>query len=102
MPLRWTGKRIDKSEAVRRFVFFRKYQIRHINGVTFDFLYNMAKDLQESKTMVLIGGGKKGADPIFLTRGGSPYRGFLEGRTLKDKYILILHLSDIELKSPEI
>lgn len=102
MPLRWTGKRVDKSEAVRSFVFFRKYQIRHINGVTFDFLYNMAKDLQESKTMVLIGGGEKGADPIFLTRGGSPYRGFLEGRVQEDRYILVLHLSDIELKSLEV
>lgn len=97
-PLRWTGRRFDKSEAIRRFVFFRNYQIRHINGVTFDFLYNMAKDLQDSDQMVLVGAGPKGTDPILLTRGGSPYRGFLEGRALADRYALILHLSDIELK----
>ena len=97
-PLRWTGKRFDKSEAIRKFVFTRKYQIRHINGVTFDFLYHMAKELQESNTMVLLGAGEKGKDPILSTRGGQPYRGFLEGRASTDRYALILHLSDIELK----
>lgn len=102
IPIKWTGKRFDKSEAIRKFVFSRKYQIRHINGVTFDFLYNMAKELQESKTMVLVGGGKHGTDPILLTRGGQPYRGFLEGRVLKDRYSLILHLADIELKAPDL
>lgn len=99
IPIRWTGKRFSKSEAIRRFVFYRKYQIRHINGVTFDFLYNMAKELDESNSMVLMGSGPKGTDPILLTRGGQPYRGFLEGRAEKDRYILILHLSDIELKA---
>lgn len=100
-PLRWTGKRFDKATAIRKFVFSRKYQIRHINGVTFDFLYNMAKELQDSKSLVLIGAGAKGTDPILLTRGGQPYRGFLEGRAEKDRYMLILHLSDIELKGLE-
>lgn len=100
-PLRWTGKRFGKSEAIRRFVFTRKYQIRHINGVTFDFLYNMADELQKSKAMMLVGSGQQGTDPILLTRGGNPYRGFLEGRTRGDRYALILHLSDIELKPVE-
>ncbi|MCD8102402.1 MAG: hypothetical protein LUE26_07535 [Alistipes sp.] len=100
-PLKWTGRRFDKSEALRRFVFFRKYQLRHINGVTFDFLYNMARELQDSGQMVLVGAGPKGTDPVLLTRGGSPYRGFLEGRALSDRYALILHLSDIELKPLE-
>ncbi len=101
-PLRWTGKRFDKSEAIRRFVFSRKYQLRHINGVTFDFLYHMARELQESNTMVLLGAGQKGKDPILITRGGQPYRGFLEGRVSADRYALILHLSDIELKGVEV
>lgn len=100
-PLRWTGKRFDKARAIRRFVFSRKYQLRHINGATFDFLYNMAKELQESKSMVLIGAGAKGTEPVLLTRGGQPYRGFLEGRVDNDRYLLILHLSDIELKGIE-
>lgn len=99
-PIRWTNKRFAKAEVVRRFVFSRKYQLRHINGVTFDFLFNMANELQQSGTMVLVGAGPKGTDPILLTRGGQPYRGFLEGRAGKDRYALILHLADIELKSP--
>ncbi len=97
-PLKWTGKMFPKREAIRRFVFTRKYQVRHINGVTFDFLYQMARELQESDSVVLVGGGKKGTDPILLSRGGEPYRGFLEGRVEEDRYLLILHLSNIELK----
>ncbi len=100
-PLVWTGKRFLKSEAIRKFVFSRSYQLRHINGVTFDFLFNMAKELNDSRSLMLIGGGAKGAQPIVLTRGGQPYRGFLEGRVQDGCYALILHLSDIELKQLE-
>lgn len=97
-PLKWTGKTFPKKEAAKRFVFTRKYQIRHINGVTYDFLYNMAKELEKNDEVVLVGAGKKGTEPILLSRGGEPYRGFLEGRTEDDRYLLILHLSNIELK----
>jgi len=101
LPLKWTDKMFPKDEAIRKFVFSLKYQLRHINGVTFDFLYNMAKELHEAKSVVLIGAGKKGNEPILLTRGGEPYRGFLEGRIKDDMYSLILHLTDIELKPLE-
>lgn len=100
-PLRWTGKMFPRAEVVRRFAFTRSYQIRHINGATFDFLYAMAKELDERDSLVLVGGGAKGTDPILLSRGGQPYRGFLEGRVSGDRYMLLLHLSDIELKTPE-
>ncbi|MCD7970846.1 MAG: hypothetical protein LUF87_10905 [Alistipes sp.] len=99
-PLRWSGRKFPKEEAMRSFVFTKKYQLRHINGVTFDFLYNMAKDLYESWSLMLIGAGAKGNAPLILTRGGSPYRGFLEGRIDGDRYSLILHLTNIELKAP--
>lgn len=100
-PLRWTGKLFPRGEAVRRFAFTRSYQIRHINGATFDFLYAMAQELDEQDALVLVGGGERGTEPILLSRGGQPYRGFLEGRIREDRYQLILHLSDIELKTPE-
>lgn len=99
IPLRWTGRLFAKDEVLRRFVFSRSYQLRHVNGATFDFLYDMARQLADADAMVLIGAGKRGADPILLSRGGQPYRGFLEGRIEGDKYCLILHLSDIELKA---
>lgn len=101
-PLRWTGRIFRREEIVRRFVFTRSYQIRHINGATFDFLYAMAKELDENDSLVMLGGGEKGTDPVLLSRGGQPYRAFLEGRTQDDdRYILILHLTFIELKTPE-
>lgn len=98
VPLRWNGKKYPKDEAIRKFVFTKKYQIRHVNGVTFDFLYNIAKELHESRALGLVVAGKKGNEPILLSRGGQPYRGFLEGRVEGEKYCLILHLTDIELK----
>ncbi len=98
IPLKWTGAKIPKEKAIRKFAFSLKYQIKHVNGLTYDFLYDMAKTLQESNSLMLVGGGKKGTDPIVLTGGGTPYRGFLEGRVKDDKYCLILHLTNLELK----
>jgi len=100
-PLKWTDRMFPRKEIIRQFVFTRSYQIRHINGATFDFLYAMAKELDEKDSLVMVGGGKKGVDPLLLSRGGQPYRGFLEGRVQGEQYILILHLTDIELKIPE-
>ncbi|HOV24845.1 MAG TPA: hypothetical protein PK566_00600 [Pseudobacteroides sp.] len=98
IPLQWTGKKFPKEQAIRKFVFTRKYQIKHVNGLTYDYLYDMAKSLHESNSLMFVGGGKKGIDPVVLTTGGVPYRGFLEGRIDGDKYCLILHLTNMELK----
>ncbi|MFK7766767.1 MAG: hypothetical protein AB8B55_06060 [Mariniblastus sp.] len=100
-PLSWTGTFLKKRDVVRKFVFASKMQLMHINGLTYDFLYGMAQDLEERKSMMLLGAGPKSNQPLILRRGSTPYRGFLEGRTKGDKYCLILHLSNLELKSPE-
>jgi len=100
IPLTWTGRKIAKADAVRRFVFASKLQIVHINGLTYDFLYGMAKELAEADSLMMVGGGSKGRDPLVFRRGSVPYRGFLEGRIDGDKYILLLHLSNLELKTP--
>jgi len=99
VPVKWSGKEFPKDEAIRKFVFSKKYQLRHTSGITFDFLYNMAKYLFEQNTMMYVGGGKKGNDPLILNAGGEPYRGFLEGRISGNSYCLILHLSSMEIKS---
>ena len=96
--VQWTGRKFPKSETIRKFVFVRKMQLRHISGLTFDFLYEMAKSLHEAKAFMFIGGGPKGNGPLIITQGGEPYRGFLEGRIDGEKYILILHLTNMELK----
>jgi hypothetical protein len=98
-PLRWSGKLMKKMDVYNKFVFATKRQIVHVNGLTYDFLYGIAKELEESQSLMLLGSGPKGLQPLVLTRGGHQYRGFLEGRTQGDKYCLILHLSNMELKA---
>ncbi len=81
------------------FVFSKKYQIKHINGLTYDFLFEMARQLDEKRSVMLIGGGPKGVAPLVLANGGTFYRAFLEGRVEGEKYCLIIHLTNLELKA---
>jgi hypothetical protein len=99
-PLKWTGKLIKKSEVYNKFVFASKMQITHINGLTYDFLYGIAKELEEKDSLMLLGAGPKSNQPLVFQRGGNTYRGFLEGRTQGDKYCLVVHLSNQEFKAP--
>lgn len=99
-PLRWSKMRLKRSELVRRFAFKRTLQLHHVDGLTYDFLYNMAKTLHDADEAVYIGAGEKGRDAIILQDNGAPYRGFLEGRVDGEKYKLLLHLSALELKRP--
>lgn len=100
-PLKWSGTMIAKREAIRRFVFVQKMQLAHINGLTYDFLFGMAKELEAKNSLLLLGAGPKSNLPLILRRNSTPYRGFLEGRTRGDTYRLVLHLSNLELKAPE-
>lgn len=98
MPVRWTGRKMPKAEVVRRFAFKRTIQLQHVDGLTYDFLYAMAKELHEENVLVLIGGGESGKAPLVMQTNGIPYRGFLEGRIDGEKYQLLLYLSNMELK----
>ena len=99
IPIRWTGKLIPREKAMRMFMFKKSYRIQHVNGLTYDFLFDMAKKLAEADSMMLVGGGQKGIDPLVMANGGTPYRAFLEGRVDGDKYALILRLTNMELKA---
>lgn len=101
LPVRWTGRRLKKSDAVRRFVFVRSLALTHQDGLTYDFLHEMAKDLAESGELVMMGAGETGKDPLVLQTNGTPYRAFLEGRVDGARYKLLLHLSNMELKTPD-
>lgn len=92
------GKMVKKIDFYNKVVFVKKYQLFHVNGLTFDFLYDIAKKLHEEKSLMIVGAGKDGKDPLVFQDGGKKYRGFLEGRINGDKYLLILHLSNLELK----
>jgi len=85
--------------SIRRFVFGTKLQIVHVNGLTFDFLFDMAKELAEQNVMMVMGAGPKGKSPLVFRRGSTPYRAFLEGRIHGDTYVLLLHLSNLEMKT---
>lgn len=101
IPLQWTGKKFKKSEIYNRFVFGLKMQIMHVNGLTYDFLYTMAKELEDEDCVILVAGGPKANQPLVFRRGAVAYRGFLEGRTDGERYALVLHLTNMELKAPE-
>jgi hypothetical protein len=96
--VKWTGKLMPKSKIYNKLVFNKKYQIKHINGLTYDFLFDMAKELSDKDALMMMGGGASGKEPLVMNDGGKPYRAFLEGRIKGDKYCLILHLTDQELK----
>ena len=87
------------SVVLTKFVLLKKIQIRHSGSKAFDYLYGIAKLLQDKKSMMYLGGGPAGKDPLIFR--GTPFRGFLEGRVKKDSYLLVLHLSNLELKKNE-
>lgn len=99
-PVRWTGRKFPAAEAVRRFVFRRSLQVTHVDGLTYDFLHAMASELAKENVLMLVGAGPKGSDPLVFQANGRPCRGFLEGRVEGERYQLMLHLSDMELKRP--
>ncbi len=98
---RWSGKLIAKSDAARRYVFTRVYQVLHGNSLEFDFLIGLAKYLEDRNALALVGSGPKGTGPLILERNGTPMKGFLEGRTKGDAYLLLIHLASLDLKTQE-
>jgi len=97
-PVRPAGKLFPKKDMSRKLVFAKKYQISHVNGLTFDFLFDMAKSLHEKESLMMLGAGEKGNEPLVFQDGGKSYRAFLEGRIKGESYLLLLHLSNLELK----
>lgn len=98
-PLPWTGRMMAAEEVVRKFALARAFQIRHVNGLTFDFLHGIARTLHEAGKLLFVGAGPKGQQPLTFTLNGTPFRGFLEGRVDGESYLLVLHLSNLELKA---
>jgi len=99
LPIRFTKFKLKRDDAVKKFVFSRTLQLWHSDGLTFEFLFKIAKELDENDEMMLIGGGDKGRDPLIFQNNGLPWRAFLEGRVQGDSYALLMRLSNLELKS---
>ncbi len=98
-PLKWSGKYFPIEKSYNKFVFVRTYQLFHDSGLTYDFLFEMAKQLEEKKSFLLLGSGAKGVGPVIFQENGQPFRVFLEGRTKGEDYMLLMHLSNLELKA---
>ncbi len=98
------GKRIPLQQALTQFIFKLTYQIVHEDGVTLEFLFNIAQDLDQKQELAVVGAGSKGNQPLVIREKGSPYRGFLYGEIGRGedegKYKLLLLLSDQELRKP--
>ena len=95
--LKW-GRLIPKKKFYNKFAFTSAYQLAHGDGLTYDFLFEMATELAEKDSFMMLSGGEKGNEPLVLSRNGTQYRAFLEGRVKDDKYLLIVHLTNLEMK----
>jgi len=101
IPVRISQELYDPKEIMLSYVFRRNLYITHNNGLTFKFLYDLAKKLSEMQKFARVDTydpkTKKRA-PLALYDGGRKFpRAFLEGRVKEKGYCLILHLSDQEL-----
>jgi len=98
------GKKMPIETALTGFVFKQIYQLVHEDGLTKDFLFEIARELDEGNEMALLGAGPKGNQPLVIRDKGGPFRGFLYGETGSGeddgKYKLLLMLTDQELKRP--
>lgn len=97
-PIAWSGRLMPAAQVVRKFALVRKQQLRHVNGLTFDFLFDIARTLEKSEQLLVVGAGARGREALIFQTNGTPFRGFLEGRTDGERYLLVLHLSNLELK----
>lgn len=100
LPVRWTRTKFSRLELARRFVVARTLQIRHVDGLTYDYLFAMAKELADENEVVRLGAGGRGREPLVFNTNGTPFQAFLEGRVDGERYQLLLHLSNMELKRP--
>ncbi len=109
-PLQWTNKYISYETAAKKYVVSQVYKICHVDSLTFDFLYEIARDLEDHNAVMYMGMGEKGDEPVVFREGGKPYRVFLKGATDKNKnaikigsserryFELLLLLSEMEYK----
>ena len=100
-PVCWTGRKLPKVEAIRKFAFKRTIQLHHTNGLTYDFLFDMAKTLHDEDVVVMMNGTKwKRSINFSSERDTLPT--LLEGRVDGERFQLLIHLSNLELKIPQV
>ncbi len=100
LPVQISSKGNQTAEdLVQKFVMHKIYQLIHLDGLSFDFLFKLSQEIQPSG-FVRVSGGIKGNEPLILRREGLPTFAYLHGRVDGDKYCCTLHLTHSELKAP--
>ncbi len=99
IPIVWIKKYfVDKKEALKTWSFDRSYQLIHTSGLTFDFLYKMAKILHDLNKLVFVAPVvNKIPQKLVIRTGMTPFYGFLEGRIEQSKYSLVIHGTTFKL-----
>jgi hypothetical protein len=93
-----TKKRFTKLEFVQSYLVARTVQIRHTDGLSYDWLHTWAKKLADKGEVQMLAAGPKSNKPLRFQRNGTPHFAFLEGRVDDGKYKLLMHLSNMPLK----
>jgi len=94
-------KRMPLLEALMSFTFRQSMQLAHVDGLIFEFLRDLARDLQQNQEVALLGAGPKANQPLVIREHGGAWRGFLYGEVnAQGECRLLLLLSDQELKLP--
>ncbi|MGV9172864.1 MAG: hypothetical protein ACOC44_13720 [Promethearchaeia archaeon] len=92
--------RMKKLEAIKKWSFGRSYQLRHVDGLTFKFCYELAEKLHNTGDMVLmapINMEEKKPEKLILRNNTRGFYAWLEGRIKGKKYALILHRATLKL-----
>ena len=97
-PVGALKKKFTKLEFAQSFLVARTLHLRHLDGLGYDWLHKWAKALADKGEVQMLAAGPKGNKPIRLQRNGTPHRAFLEGRVDGDKYKMLMHLSNMQLK----
>jgi len=87
------------AEMVQKFVVHKIYQVIHLDGLSYDFLFNFCREIQASG-FVRLAAGIKGNEPLILRREGLPAFAYIRGRVEDEKYCCTVHLTHQELKIP--
>lgn len=95
------GKLVPRAKFFGAYVVEKAVQLVHDDGVTYDYLYGLARQLEQKDAVALLGAGPKGAGPLIFRDNGKPYRCALTGRTEGERYLLRVLLLGQELKVPE-
>ena len=89
------------DDMVQKFVVHKIYQVVHTDNLSFDFMFNLCREI-EPLGFVRLAAGLKGNEPLVLRREGLPCIAFLRGQIKGDTYCATIHLTHTELKLPAV